>query len=315
MYSFANLLPLVREVFNESRTAGRSPDEALQDVVELLLQYAGDELSTDTASRLLLSLHPASSEDLERLWEAALGHDMRKDLRQDSPVDSATSQQETSLVATSRNALGNPSPLHTAPRTQGLPSVICSSAVALRTGVTIYQAPPLLLSSPDRILPTSASSIIQSEPLKTTAPSYRAPVTETHIACLLMTMRVFPDIPRSRVVSLIQARFDHSLSVDGLSDIVISELLDAKSYPNSEQGNPVDGEDDELPDEGPASLHSLSPFQSRTASPIRSAISNTSCGGLGVFQVESPSYNPWDGPGDGQASKNHLSQDSHYSSL
>ena len=279
MYSFADLLPLAEEVFDESCSTCRSLDEALQDVIQLLLQYAGYKLSTETASLLLQSLHPTSSEDLGKLWETALGLDPRPDRLQASPMDSAPRQEEAPSVATSQNALEDRSPQHTILPTQQIAPV--------------------------------AGSIPQAKSLETTASSHAALVTEAHLACLLKAMAVFPDISRSYVLFLIRARFDHNLSVEDLSNIVISELLEAESYSKSDHGDPVEGKTSELLDEEPATIHRPSPHQSCTSSPTRFPISNASCGGLGDIHIDSPSYNPWGSRGDGQAAVTHLSHDLH----
>lgn len=123
------------------------------------------------------------------------------------------------------------------------------------------------LLSHHTILPTQqstvAGSIPQAKSSETTTASHMELVTETHLACLLKAMTVFRDILRGFILSLIRARFDHALSVDNISNIVISELLEFVSYPKSEHGDPDVKKASGFPDKGPETLHAPSPPQTR----------------------------------------------------
>jgi hypothetical protein len=272
----------------------------------LLLQYAGQELSAYSASRLLRSLHPASSQNLERVWERAIGYD----LRQDSPTQSTTGQPKTSQQ-------------HAISPTQEIAPLGKFPEASPHSERITHRMHPTSLLSPKRSLSASPSSsellsrVPQSKSLETTASFHTAAVTETHLACLLMVMAVFPDISRGHVLSGIRARFDCSLGVEDLSDIVISKLLESSSYPQSEHGYLVDEEVSVPPGEGLATLHSPPPLQtqSRTTCPGWSAASSSSDDGSRAIGNESHSQPPRGSPGDRQASVPHLSQYVHSSSL
>lgn len=136
-------------------------------------------------------------------------------------------------------------------------------------------------------------------------PSHAAPATETHLACLLKVMVVLPDISRGHVLSILRALFNHSLSVDELSEIVIGELFDIDTHQTSEHSASDDDErlvrSAEPLREVTKSLHPHQLSRSRpTMSLAQSSATLSSHGGEESVPKASHALNPWEGSSDGQ---------------